>query len=275
MLNLGCVVLFKNLDVSNLEASFATVFQFFRETYDSISKTPNNYAMRAHQAVHGRTAREGCWEGIPTAFNGFDLAYRINKRIFGHDPFGKDVRDTEIIAALARNLERLCWGFPWDASRISGRPWGGKPEVREQLLKMLMPLADRASKIFHVEFELQIAEAGNDVDAVLAAVSKGWEVMTEGLDVDRAEYFYENDKVFFGAGHARRLLAELSKPRQVRVVTHDLSQSDWRENGVVSERAFDRIGYKFGRVFPTPVPAAGGALKPANSPKHKAKKRRT
>ena len=140
---------------------------------------------------------------------------------------------------------------------------------------MLMPLADRASKIFHVEFERQIAEAGDDIEAVLAAVSKGWEVMTEGLDVDRANYFWENDKVFFGAGHARRLLAELSQPRQVRVVTHDLSQPDWREkDGVEVVCGHGRIGYEFGRVFPTPAPAAGGALKPANSPKKPLPKRR-
>ena len=57
-------------------------------------------------------------------------------------------------------------------------------------------------------------------------------------------------------------------------MTHDLARFDWRENGVVLEHAFDRIGYEFGRVFPTPAPAAGGALKPANSPKHEAKRRR-
>ena len=272
MLDLGRVVLFKNLDTSDLQASFAEVFRFFRETYDSISKTDDDYNTRAYQAVHGISR---CGGGIPTAFNGFDLAYRINGAVFGHDPFGKDERDAEIIAALARNLERLCWGFPWDVSRISEREWGGDADLRERLLKMLMPLADRASKIFHVEFERQIAEAGDDIEAVLAAVSKGWEVMTEGLDVDRANYFWENDKVFFGAGHARRLLAELSQPRQVRVVTHDLSMSNWRENGVETVRGLDRIGYKFGRVFPTPATAAGGALKPANSPKPLPKKRRT
>ena len=71
---------------------------------------------------------------------------------------------------LFKNLERVCWGFPWDVSRIAGREWGGTPELRElreQLLKKLMPLADRASKIFHVEFERQIAEAGDNIDAVL------------------------------------------------------------------------------------------------------------
>ena len=95
------------------------------------------------------------------------------------------------------------------------------------------------------------------------------------LDSDRAEYFYENDKVFFGAGHARRLLAELSQPRQVRVVTHDLSQPEWREkDGVEVVCGLGRIGYEFGRVFPTPAPAAGGALKPANSPKPLLKKKR-
>ena len=136
-----------------------------------------------------------------------------------------------------------------------------------------MPVADRASKIFHVEFERQIAAAGEDIDAVLTAVRSGWKVMTEGLDVDRANYFYENDKVFF-RDHAPRLLTGLQAKRVVRVVTHDLSQPDWRENGVETVRGLDRIGYEFGRVVPTPAPAAGGALKPANSPKHEAKRRR-
>ena len=58
-------------------------------------------------------------------------------------------------------------------------------------------------------------------------------------------------------------------------MTHDLSQPDWRTNGVVSARNLDRVGYEFGHVFPTPAPAAGGALKPANSPKPLRKKRRT
>ena len=124
-----------------------------------------------------------------------------------------------------------------------------------------------------MEFERQIAEAGDDIEAVLAAVRKGWNVMTEGLDVDRANYFYENDKVF-RENHVQRLLTGLQAKRVVQVVTHDLSQPNWRENGVVSERAFDRIGYEFGRVVPTPAPAAGGALKPANSTKHEPKRRR-
>jgi len=136
-----------------------------------------------------------------------------------------------------------------------------------------MPVADRASKIFHVEFERQIAEAGDDIEAVLAAVRAGWEVMTEGLDSDRANYFYENDKVFRDH-HAPRLLTGLQAKRVVRVVTHDLSQPDWRENGVETVRGLDRIGYEFGRVVPTPAPAAGGALRPTNSPKKPLPKRR-
>ena len=55
-------------------------------------------------------------------------------------------------------------------------------------------------------------------------------------------------------------------------MTHDLSQSDWRENGVETVRGLDRVGYEFGRVFPTRAP--GGALKPANSPKEPLPKRR-
>ena len=138
-----------------------------------------------------------------------------------------------------------------------------------------MPWADRASKIFHVEFERQIAAAGDDIEAVLAAVRAGWKVMTEGLDSDRAEYFYENDKVFRDH-HAPRLLTGLQAKRVVRIVTHDLSQPDWREkDGVESVRGLNRSGYEFGRVVPTPAPAAGGALKPANSPKPLPKKRRT
>ena len=176
----------------------------------------------------------------------------------------------------AKNLERLCRGIDWDASRISKREWALEPELlrlREQLLKKLMPWADRASKIFHVEFERQIAAAGDDIEAVLAAVRAGWKVMTEGLDSDRAEYFYENDKVFRDH-HAPRLLTGLQAKRVVRAVTHDLSQPDWRTNGVVSARNLIRIDYEFGRVLPTPAPASRGALKPTNSPKPLLKKKR-
>ena len=109
---------------------------------------------------------------------------------------------------------------------------------------------------------------------MLAAVRAGWEVMTEGLDSDRANYFYENDKVFRDH-HAPRLLTGLQAKRVVRVVTHDLSKSNWRENGVETRRGLNRIGYEFGRVVPTPAPAAGGALKPANSPTRLPKKLRT
>ena len=124
-----------------------------------------------------------------------------------------------------------------------------------------------------MEFERQIAEAGDDIEAVLAAVRKGWNVMTEGLDVDHANYFYENDKVFRD-DHAPRLLTGLQAKRVVRVVAHDLSQPDWRTNGVETVRSLNRTGYEFGKVVPTPAPAAGGALKPANSPKKPSPKRR-
>ena len=125
-----------------------------------------------------------------------------------------------------------------------------------------------------VDFERQIAEAGDDIEAVLSAVRTGWALMDIELDWDHEEYFYENDKVFF-RDHAPRLLTDLSQPRQVRVVTHDLSQPDWRErDGVETVRGLNRIDYEFGRVVPTPAPAAGGALKPANSPKKPSPKRR-
>ena len=39
-------------------------------------------------------------------------------------------------------------------------------------------------------------------------------------------------------------------------------------------RSLNRTGYEFGKVVPTPAPAAGGALKPANSPKPLLKKKR-
>ena len=83
--------------------------------------------------------------------------------------------------------------------------------------------------------------------------------------------------VFF-RDHAPRLLTGLQAKRVVRVVTHDLSQPDWREkDGVETVLSLNRRGYEFGRVVPTPAPAAGGALKPANSPKPSPlpKKRRT
>ena len=108
---------------------------------------------------------------------------------------------------------------------------------------------------------------------MLAAVRAGWALMDIELDWDHEEYFYENDKVFF-RDHAPRLLTGLQAKRVVRVVTHDLSQPDWRENGVETVRGLDRVGYEFGHVFPTPAPAAGGALKSANSPKKPLPKRR-
>ena len=92
-----------------------------------------------------------------------------------------------------------------------------------------------------------------------------------------------------------RLLVELSQPRQVLVKTHDLSNANWREPVESTYVYADRIDYTFGgypsfmrekaRTSPFDWPAlsavlntsagAGGALKPLNSPEHKAKKRCT
>ena len=72
------------------------------------------------------------------------------------------------------------------------------------------------------------------------------------------------------------LLEPLKSQRVINAVIHDLSTPNWHEG---AERVFgrDRVGYEFGKVVPTPAPAPAsrGALKPANSPQHKAKKRRT
>merc|ERR1719507_2980138 len=108
MLDLGHVVLFKNLDTSNLQASLASVFQFFTETYDSIAKrkTDRAYEVRAYEAVNGKSAwraERGCWVGIPSALDGFDVSYRTDGVVSGHDVFGNDERDAQTIAALARN----------------------------------------------------------------------------------------------------------------------------------------------------------------------------
>ena len=97
--------------------------------------------------------------------------------------------------------------------------------------------------------------------------------------------------------HVPRLLTELAQPRQVRVKTHDLSNADWRESVESTVVQADREGYTFGgypsfisekaRTTPFDWPALSaalnksnadasvGALKPLNSPEHKAKKRRT
>ena len=52
-MDLGRVVVFENLDASKLQDSFAEVFRFFRETYDSIGKTDDDYKTRARKAVNG------------------------------------------------------------------------------------------------------------------------------------------------------------------------------------------------------------------------------
>ena len=97
--------------------------------------------------------------------------------------------------------------------------------------------------------------------------------------------------------HVPRLLTELAQPRQVRVKTRDLSNADWRESVESTVVQADREGYTFGgypsfisekaRTTPFDWPALSaalnksnadasvGALKPLNSPEHKAKKRRT
>ena len=97
--------------------------------------------------------------------------------------------------------------------------------------------------------------------------------------------------------HVPRLLTELAQPRQVLVKSHDLSNSNWREPVESTYAYADRAGYTFGgypsfmrekaRTTPFDWPALSaalnksnadasvGALKPLNSPEHKAKKRRT
>ena len=266
MLHLGLIILFRNIDTSNM----AALFKFFTETYDATiaeRKTDRAYELRAQDFG-------ACW-GALTALDGYDIAFKTKKHgVVGHDPFGNDPRDAEIIAALARNLERLCKNIPWNVSMISGRAWGGKPELREQLLKKLMPVADLAFKLYHTEFAWRIAAAGDDVDKLLRAVREGWRDMDAGMTRDRANYLQEVDVAFFKL--APGLLEPLKSPRVIKAVIHDFSNPNWHE-GV--ERWFlrDRVGYEFGKVVPTPAPAPAsrGALKPANSPQHKAKKRRT
>ena len=97
--------------------------------------------------------------------------------------------------------------------------------------------------------------------------------------------------------HVPRLLTELAQPRQVLVKSHDLSNSNWREPVESTYVYADRPLHTFGgypsfmrekeRTTPFDWPAlsaalntsnadaSGGALKPLNSPEHKAKKRRT
>ena len=217
-----------------------------------------------------------CW-GASTALDGYDIAFWTKRTGWvGHDPFGKDERDAEIIAALAKNLERICKNIPWDVSMISGRPWGDveKKKLREKLLKKLMPVADLAFKLYHTEFAWRIAAAGDDVDKLLRAVRAGWRDMDAGMTRDRANYLREVDAAFFKL--APGLLEPLKSPRVINAVIHDLSQSNWHEG---AERVLrrDRVGYEFGKVVPTPAPAPAsrGALKPANSPQRLPKKPRT
>ena len=97
--------------------------------------------------------------------------------------------------------------------------------------------------------------------------------------------------------HVPRLLTELAQPRQILVKSHDLSNGNWREQVESTYAYADRPGYEFGgypsfirekaRTTPFDWPAlsaalntsnanaSGGALKPLNSPEHKAKKHRT
>ena len=67
---------------------------------------------------------------------------------------------------------------------------------------------------------------------------------------------------------APRLLEPLKSKRVVRVVTHDLSKSDWRETVVDRDVEVERVGYKFGSVVTSArAPAAGCPLAPYNSMK--------
>ncbi len=269
MLHLGLIILFRNIDTSNM----AALFKFFTETYDATvaeQKTDNAYEMRAQNVG-------ACW-GAFTALDGYDIALKTRKHgVVGHDPFGNDERDAEIIASLARNLERLCKNIPWDVSMISGRPWGDdeRKKLREQLLKKLMPVADLAFKLYHTEFAWRIAAAGDDVDKLLRAVRAGWHAMDAGMRRDRVNYLMEVDVAFF-RDLAPGLLEPLKSPRVINAVIHDLSQPNWHE-GVKAHFLRDRVGYKFGKVVPTPAPAPAsrGALKPANSPQRLPKKPRT
>ena len=262
MLHLGLIILFRNIDTSNM----AALFKFFTETYDATvaeRKTDNAYKVRG---------RRGC-----TALDGFDIAFKTKKHgVVGHDPFGNDERDAEIIAALSRNLERLCKNIPWDVSMISGRPWGDdeSKKLREKLLKKLMPVADLAFKLYHTEFAWRIAAAGDDVDKLLRAVRAGWRDMDAGMTRDRANYLREVDAAFFKL--APGLLEPLKSKRVIDAVIHDFSDPNWRE-GVKAHFLRDRVGYEFGKVVPTPAPAPAsrGALKPANSPQRLPKKPRT
>ena len=107
----------------------------------------------------------------------------------------------------------------------------------------------------------------------------------------------EQRKALFRKMHVPRLLTELAQPRQVLVKSHDLSNSNWREPVESTYVYADRPGYEFGgypsfmrekaRTPPFDWPALNaalntsnadasvGALKPLNSPEHKAKKRCT
>ena len=272
MLHLGLIILFRNIDTSNM----AALFKFFTETYDATvaeRKTDRAYELRANETRRYQVKGGSTCLVASSALDGYDIAFNINKRCVGHDPFGKDPRDAEIIAALARNLERLCKDIPWDVSMISGRAWGGDPELREKILKKLMPLADLAFKLYHTEFAWRIAAAGDDVDKLLRAVSEGWHAMDAGMTRDRGNFLYEVDVAFKKL--APGLLAPLKSKRVINAVIHDFSKPNWQE-GVKTHFLRDRVGYEFGKVVstPAPAPASRGALKPANSPKKPSPKRR-
>ena len=274
MLHLGLIILFRNIDTSNM----AALFRFFTETYDATvatRKTDRAYELRANDDRRTVVSKERECLRASSALDGYDIAFWTKKTGFvGHDPFGNDERDAEIIAALARNLERLCKNIPWDVSMISGRAWGGDPELREKLLKKLMPLADLAFKLYHTEFAWRITAAGDDVDKLLRAVREGWRAMDAGMTRDRDNFLYEVDVAFKKL--APGLLEPLKSKRVIDAVIHDFSKPNWRE-GVTAQFLRDRVGYEFGKVVPTPAPAPSsrGALKPANSPQRLPKKPRT
>ena len=160
-----------------------------------------------------------------------------------------------------------------------------------------MPLADRASKIYHTIFWPRIVDAGDDIEAVLEAVREAWHEFSSFMENDYCrDGWLEDVEALFRKMHVPRLLTELAQPRQVLVKSHDLSNSNWREAVESTYVYADRAGYTFGgypsfmrekaRTTPFDWPAlnaalntsnagAGGALKPANSPKPKPKKRRT
>ena len=161
-----------------------------------------------------------------------------------------------------------------------------------------MPLADLASKIYHTVFWPRIVDAGDDIEAVLDAVKVAWHEFASFMENDYCrDGWLEDVEALFRKMHVPRLLTELAQPRQVLVKSHDLSNSNWREPVESTYVYADRPGYEFGgypsfmreKAQTTPfdwpalsaalntsnADASGGALKPLNSPEHKAKKRRT